>query len=117
MTLLDVTMTWGDILIASVIGIAIVFIALTLLVFAFNLTGSLSVRSSKKRMEKQGAAQHEVASSDISASEIAAISMALHMYFDDEHDKESNIITIKRIERRYSPWNSKIYGLTNNLNR
>lgn len=112
MNLLNVTMNWGDILIASLIGIVIVFIALTILVFAFKLTGNLSVKNSKKRMEKQGVAEHEVESSEISASEIAAISMALSLYLDDEqHDKESNVITIKRIERRYSPWNSKIYGL------
>jgi len=117
MTILNVSMTWGDMLVASVIGMVIVFVALTLLVFAFSLTGKLSVSNSKKRMKKQGIAKHEVASLDVSATEIAAISMALHLYFDDEHDKESNIITIKRIERRYSPWNSKIYGLNNSVVR
>ena len=32
------------------------------------------------------------------------------------HDEESGYVTIKRVERRYSPWSSKIYGL-NGLNR
>ncbi len=50
---------------------------------------------------------------EITGEEIAAISMALQILLSDEHDEESNIITIKRIERRYSPWSSKIYGLTN----
>ena len=29
----------------------------------------------------------------------------------DVHDEESGLVTIKRVERRYSPWSSKIYGL------
>ena len=29
----------------------------------------------------------------------------------DVHDEESGFVTIKRVERRYSPWSSKIYGL------
>lgn len=117
MTILSATtMTWGDILIASLISIVIVFTSLTILVLAFKLVAKLSVRNSKKRMEKAGHDEAAVSASEIPASEIAAISMALHLYLDDMHDKESNIITIKRIERRYSPWNSKIYGLTN-LNR
>ena len=46
----------------------------------------------------------------------AAIALALHLYYADVHDEESHIMTIKTVERRYSPWSSKIYGL-NNLSR
>ena len=52
---------------------------------------------------------------DIPISDIVAISMALHLFYDEVHDDESNVITIKRIERRYSPWSSKIYGTNNNI--
>lgn len=117
MNILDITMTTSEVLTSSLIAILIVFTALIILSLAFSLTGKLSVKSSKKRMAKEGHDEEAVAASEIAASEIAAISMALHLYLDDVHDKESNIITIKRIEKRYSPWNSKIYGLTNNLNR
>ncbi len=51
----------------------------------------------------------------IPSADVVAISMALHLFYDEVHDTESNVITIKRIERRYSPWSSKIYGVTNNL--
>jgi len=51
----------------------------------------------------------------IPTTEIIAIAMALHLFYDEVHDDESNVITIKRIERRYSPWSSKIYGINNNL--
>jgi len=52
---------------------------------------------------------------EIPTTDIVAIAMALHLYYDEVHDDESNVITIKRIERRYSPWSSKIYGTNNNL--
>jgi len=114
MTILNVTMDLGGILMSSLISILIVFIVLAILSSAFKLTGSLSVKNSKKRMEKANPDEKTAVNPhEIPASEIAAIAMALQLALDDVHDKESNIITIKRIERRYSPWNSKIYGLTN----
>jgi len=54
-------------------------------------------------------------SGEIPTTDIVAIAMALHLYYDEVHDDESNVITIKRIERRYSPWSSKIYGINNNI--
>ena len=47
----------------------------------------------------------------ISGAESAVIAMALHLYYADIHDEESNIITLKNIPNRYSPWSSKIYGI------
>jgi hypothetical protein len=44
----------------------------------------------------------------------AAISLALHLYFDEMHDEESNIVTIKKVRKAYSPWSSKIYTVTQN---
>ena len=41
----------------------------------------------------------------------AAIGLAIHLYFSDRHDKESAVLTINRVAKLYSPWNSKIYGL------
>ena len=52
---------------------------------------------------------------EVPTADIVAISMALHLFYEEVHDDESNVITIKRIERRYSPWSSKIYGINNNL--
>jgi len=45
----------------------------------------------------------------ISGAESAAIAMALHLYYADGDGE--NTLTIKHIANRYSPWNSKIYGL------
>ena len=52
---------------------------------------------------------------NVPSADVVAIAMALHMFYDEVHDDESNVITIKRIERRYSPWSSKIYGINNNI--
>ena len=51
---------------------------------------------------------------EVPSGDIVAIAMALHLFYDEVHDDESNVITIKRIERRYSPSSSKIYGVINN---
>jgi len=113
MILLNIN-SWNGILIGSVIGIVVVFVALTVLVLLFELVQYLILSSAKRKMVKAGKKEEEMV--DIAANDIAAISMALHLFLSDIHDEESNVITIKQIERRYSPWNSKIYGL-NNLNR
>jgi len=105
-----------QILLYSAIGITVVFVALIILVIAFKVMGNMSKKSlmklKKKTIdrEKSGEIIHE---KELTGQEVAAISMALHLFLSDIHDQESNVITIKRIERRYSPWNSKIYGLTN----
>ena len=41
----------------------------------------------------------------------AAIAAAIYLYFQEQHDFEKFALTIKRIDKIYSPWSSKIYGL------
>jgi hypothetical protein len=53
----------------------------------------------------------------LTGEEIAAISMALHLYMEEIHDEESGVLTIKQISRTYSPWSSKIYAVRNQFNR
>lgn len=48
----------------------------------------------------------------LSGEEIAAITTALRMHMGERHDRESAILTIMSIKRAYSPWSSKIHGLT-----
>lgn len=107
-----------QILLYSLIGVLVVFSALVILVFAFKLMGNISRSRISFKKKKMKAVDTEIDhqddnQSELTGYEVAAISMALHLFLSDVHDEESNIITIKRIERRYSPWNSKIYGLTN----
>ena len=114
MLILNIT-NWNELLIGSLVGIVVVFTALAILVLCFMGVQHLVVNSVKKKKKLNEDGSKVVV--DIAANEIAAISMALHLFLSDVHDEESNIITIKRIERRYSPWNSKIYGLNNTIHR
>jgi sodium pump decarboxylase gamma subunit len=110
---------FSDILVESGFGMAVVFVALALLVIAFIAFGKISRYNFKRKKKKSDMAKNIIPAENISsdeelaAAEVAAIATALHLFFSDDHDEESNVITIKRIERRYSPWNSKIYGITN----
>jgi len=47
--------------------------------------------------------------------EAAVIAAAIHMYLNEQHDFENPILTIKKAEKSYSPWSSKIYGIQNKL--
>jgi glutaconyl-CoA/methylmalonyl-CoA decarboxylase subunit delta len=96
----------------SVIGMGVVFLSLLLLyVTLFNVSKYLLYRT-KKSLHKAGrieeAAEKEIA---MDADVNAAIAMAIFLYFQEVHDKESTVLTISRTSRTYSPWSSKIYGI------
>lgn len=102
----------------SMTAMMVVFLALALLYVVFKSIGNYHISSSKKRAIKAATAEGTV----IPASEkenlgaesgeiYAAIAMALYEYQNDIHDLEHTILTIDKVERRYSPWSSKIYTL------
>lgn len=112
MTLLEVTsQTW----IITIVGWMIVFAALVLLIVVFlNVPKLFNIKLPKKSDKKvDGVETKSSGTQYMSGDETAAIATALYMYYAEQHDEESNIITIKRIQRRYSPWSSKIYGVRN----
>ncbi len=112
MTFLEVTSgTWT----ITFIGWAIVFVALVVLIAVFMAVPKIYQTIVERQLRKEGklALDETLASNDISGDTNAAIAMTLHMYLNEQHDEESGVITIKRIQRRYSPWSSKIYGLNN----
>jgi len=41
----------------------------------------------------------------------AIIAATIHLYLQEVHDFQNYSLTIKRIDKIYSPWSSKIYGL------
>lgn len=97
----------------TVLGYGIVFLALlTLYLFFANLTKLLlSIRRKKiKASGKQTTDNYD----SISGEVVAAISMALALNFQEAHDIENTIITIKKVQSTYSPWNSKLHGLRQN---
>jgi glutaconyl-CoA/methylmalonyl-CoA decarboxylase subunit delta len=73
----------------------------------------LSLKQKRKKIARSVKMKELLGLKEVPNADMVAIAMALHMYYDEVHDDESNVITIKRIERRYSPWSSKIYGINN----
>jgi len=101
----------SDGILISVVGYIIVFLALLLLAVIISyFQKALQLRQRKKLK----AAGHRAADTDdlsISGEVSAAISTALYLHFQEKHDLENTVLTIKRIQRAYSPWSSKLYGL------
>lgn len=95
---------WSGILTIALIGFVLVLMMLLLLVGVMRLFGYTFTRKHK--------AANKPAPVAISAEEVAAITTALKLYKSALHDRESDMLTISRITRMYSPWNSKIHGLT-----
>jgi len=102
----------------AVTAMAVVFSALTVLFLLFFFIGKLNVRAVRKKQAREeqskNQAIHPVMPADnqmIHGEELAAIALALYQYQNDLHDIESNVITINKVARAYSPWSSKIYGL------
>jgi hypothetical protein len=101
--------------IVAFVGYLVVFIALVTLVFIFSNIPKLyqiQIRNKLRRKGKglDGNGEYRL---DISGETNAAIGLALFLYFNELHDHENMVITIDKVSKRYSPWSSKIYGLTN----
>lgn len=95
----------------TVIGYAIVFIALLLLYISFyNLTKLLS-GNIRRLLKKEGQTVDEKSIDELSGEVNAAIAAALYLYYNELHDQENTVLTINRVSRAYSPWSSKIYSL------
>lgn len=97
----------------TILGWFIVFVALLFLVGIFLLVPKIINWVGKKSLRGDGRPQASNDQLEISGETNAVIATALYMYFNEMHDEESNVITIKEVRRRYSPWSSKFYGLNN----
>jgi len=108
----------GDGLIITFVGYLIVFAALVLLYFVFNNLPKLLHIQTRRELRKKGK-KHDLSAQEIEISgEVnAAIGAAVFAIFNEMHDDEDTVITIKRVSKNYSPWSSKIYGVTRGLNR
>lgn len=100
----------------AVTAMSVVFSALLLLYIVFRFIGKLNQRKSQAKAEKaapvaKAANAAAPAKGGLTGEEIAAIAIAINMFEEELHDIESNVITINKVARAYSPWSSKIYGL------
>lgn len=100
----------------TLIGYLIVLSALTFLFLVFSLIPKLLNTYTRARLKRAGKKEVEKSTMGHSGEVNAAISMAIYMFMNEKHDLESGKITAKRLSKRYSPWNSKIYTIQGGLN-
>ena len=109
----EVASGWTNMLLMAGIGFLLVFAVLVLLIYVMRLMGWFFTRDRKPKTATTVATTEPALDHAISDQEIAAaITTALKLYKSALHDQESEMLTISRITRAYSPWNSKIHGLT-----
>lgn len=100
-------------------GFLIVITALVVLFLIFTGFSKLINHNFKKcRKEKKASeAPRTSTAAGWKVDDDLAVVIGLALSLSREvHDEEAGFVTIKRVERRYSPWSSKIYGL-NGLNK
>jgi Na+-transporting methylmalonyl-CoA/oxaloacetate decarboxylase gamma subunit len=100
----------------AISAMTVVFSGLFILFICFKLIGKASVSLSKRKaMKSKGITDLKEAKEkklgEAPGEVFAAIAMALHEMQSDVHDVEETVLTITRVKRSYSPWNSKIYTL------
>ncbi len=99
----------------TVMAMLIVFSALLLLFLSFRLIGKITVWFKRRNAMRVHGIQDEAEAKEkgmgkVSGEVCAAISMALYQHLE-AHDVEDTVLTINKVKKAYSPWNSKIYSL------
>jgi len=98
----------------TLIAMFVVFSALAALYIIYYSLGKYFVRkaSVKRKHKEAGIAGAIKDSEEIISGELnAAIAMTLYLYQSEMHDYENTVLTIQKVSRNYSPWNSKIYNI------
>jgi len=98
----------GDGIMISIVGVIIVFVSLTIISLLIRLLKTVAAPRKKKEIE----AEDLPVRNGVSGEVVAAIATALQHHLFELHDDERTIITIKKVSRPYSPWSSKLYGMT-----
>ena len=104
----------------AIVGFLIVFASLSTLVIIFSrLPKIINMKFNREKLKRKNQKEESITQDDfiVEGNVTAAISLALHLYFNELHDEESNIVTIKKVKKAYSPWSSKIYSVNQNWPR
>lgn len=93
-------------------AMSVVFLALILLYLSFKYMGKNAIKKAKQKLDIEPS-QTVDDDHEQSAEQLAAISLALDLYFreNEVHDIEHTILTRNEMPKNYSPWSSKIYTL------
>jgi len=96
------------------IGYSIVFLSLIVLYLVFRyLVPTFFKIKLYRRAAREGRHLDESEKTHMTGAVNAAIATAIYLYYNEQHDVESNIITIRKVSRTYSPWSSKIHSMKN----
>lgn len=118
MNLSILLINWNFAISLCVIGYLIVLGALLFLYITYTLIPViLQFINNQKIRKKAKHGDEEFGEVSLTGEVSAAISAALYLYLNEQHDDESGKITIREVEKKYSPWSSKIYGMRQPLNR
>jgi Na+-transporting methylmalonyl-CoA/oxaloacetate decarboxylase gamma subunit len=104
----------------AVTAMLVVFGALVLIFLVLKAMGLVMIRADRRKQEKpseEPAAPKRQPAGEQVKEEMAAVALALKLYQEEAHIRESTVITINRVSRVYSPWSSKIHGITQMPNR
>ena len=80
---------WGNASLMALVSICLVFVMLVLLIFILKLFGVIFAE------KKAAVTTSEVSSDEISEEEVAAIAMAVNLFFN-RHDEESDVLTFRQ---------------------
>lgn len=100
-----------DGLLIAVVGYLVVLLSLALLYYVFRFLPKILHSRIRSRLRAMGKELRHDEDVTLVGNEGAAVAAALYLYFHEVHDEEDTVMTIKRVDKRYSPWSSKILGL------
>lgn len=91
----------------------VVFSALLCIFISFKIIGRIAMMLSKARARKAAGLPKDadLPQPEAEGEVYAAIALALQLVEEGVHDYEDTVLTMTRVEKRYSPWSSKLYGL------
>ncbi|WP_396150300.1 OadG family protein [Flavobacterium sp.] len=97
----------------TLVAMTVVFLSLLILYLLFKNIAKLFAHDFRNKASKK---DHPITDDGTATLELgAAVAMAIHLYQQELHDHETALLTIKKINRSYSPWSSKIYGMRKEL--
>ena len=94
----------------AIVGYITVFMALVVMYYVYNNIPKLIQFKIRQKLRKEGKTREAENDLNVVGEVNAAISTALYLYLN-EHDEESHKLTIKNVQRSYTPWSSKIYNV------
>ncbi len=96
-----------------ILGQLIVFAALLTIYLIFRYFIPAIFKLKLRQFARNRGKRVEEMHAEVPADTNAAIAMAIYLYNNELHDEESNVITINKVSRVYSPWSSKLHNMIN----